>query len=636
MGVTIPLPELDLPKPAPAPPPDALAEFQRAASLQTAAAQQQAILAQAQGQQQQNQAQGLQLKDEQLRRSLAPKFVQKDENGKPTGFDNEGLYSAMLSGGADPLTIQKLRMSQVEMQKSLIGLSDAQIEHQKKINGEFFNSLESVRDIQRKTAPEAASTPQAPSSSVAAAPNPLGAPVPGTGGMPAGMLPNMPEAQDIGKSPAGSPASLGQSNDGTAPTSTESALHESAASAPRPISPQAQMAYQKELIRLSQMGIPVGKLKPMLTDESDLDQSEAELGLHAQTLAEGAELAKTSKEAGEGAKAQAEAKKANIVPMPEMGGVYHVDTGEFTTVAGQAMSPAMLEGRYVMNQAQKNAGHPITPEQEAFDKSYERMKTLNTQFKFNLESGAGGQAKLNPQQDATKQAIIEGRQTAPTGRALSSPYWQAVMGGVYQDDPQWSEQRAALRKDFTTGKHSSEINAINTAMGHVGVLGDAIDALHNSDEKALNRIANALGVQVGKNNVTTFNTIVHRVGPELSKAYIGAGGSAGERGSDEKDFDASLGPDALKSNVGITAQLLRSKIGSLENQWNQNKSDSMPSFQDHFISPEAKKQLDKWSPQGGGNTGGGGHVIRIGDKQYQYKGNGNTADLANYSEVTKK
>jgi hypothetical protein len=216
--------------------------------------------------------------------------------------------------------------------------------------------------------------------------------------------------------------------------------------------------------------------------------------------------------------------------------------------------------------------------------------------RFNLEANGMGEGPLNPQQAATAQAIVEGRQTAPTGFALSTPYWQRVMGGVTQLDPQWSEQRAQLRKDFTVGKHSSEINAINTAMGHVGVLGDAIDALQNGNVQVLNRIANSIGAQVGSDSQTTFNTIVHRVGPEIAKAYIGAGGSAGERGADEKDFDPALGPQQLKSNVSMTAKLLRSKIAAFENQWDQNKSEAMPSFQERFIMPEAQQQLNKWAP----------------------------------------
>ena len=128
-GVNIPLPSLDVTKPSPAPFPDALSEFQRASQLQSAAAQRQQMAAQTQGLQNQNQMQALQLKDEQMRRSLAPQYVQKDENGKVTGFDTDGLYNAMLQGGADPASIAQMRMKQVEYQKTLLGLSDEQMAH---------------------------------------------------------------------------------------------------------------------------------------------------------------------------------------------------------------------------------------------------------------------------------------------------------------------------------------------------------------------------------------------------------------------------------------------------------------------------------------------------------------------------
>ncbi len=314
MGVTIPLPELDVTKPAQNAPPDALAEFQRAAQLQTAAAQQQALQAQTAGQQTQNQRQAMQLKDEQLRRQLAPQFVQKDASGKPTGFDNEGLYNAMLQQGADPASIQAMRMNQAEMQKSLLGLSDAQIDHQKKIGGEFANSLESVRSLwdsidQKNGAPAqgtTAATPAPPQSS-------LGPAVPGTGGMPAGMLPNMPEAQNIGKSPAGSPESLGRPEPGTAPTPTEGALQSASAPNPASVPNEVQLAYQKELMRLSGMGIPIGQLKPALSGRADLDQAEAELGLHGELLKERDALAATQEKTGKATQEQAEAAKAEWI-----------------------------------------------------------------------------------------------------------------------------------------------------------------------------------------------------------------------------------------------------------------------------------------------------------------------------------
>jgi hypothetical protein len=220
-------------------------------------------------------------------------------------------------------------------------------------------------------------------------------------------------------------------------------------------------------------------------------------------------------------------------------------------------------------------------------------------FNFNLQASGGGAAAaptLNKSQQATADAILEGRMTPPSSFALKSPYWQNVMGAVFQKDPQFNEQRAQLRKSFTQDK---EIGAINTALGHVGILNDAIDSLKNGDVRVLNSIANRLGLETGSTPMATFKTIVHRVGPELTKAYVGSGGGQDERGTTEADFDPNLAPQTLKANTAITAELLRSKISSKAYQWNQNKSEGMPSFEDRFIMPEARQTLDRLNPQGG-------------------------------------
>lgn len=319
-----------------------------------------------------------------------------------------------------------------------------------------------------------------------------------------------------------------------------------------------------------------------------------------------------------------EANEKDWKTFPELGLAFNTRTGEQKPVAGAGgaplMTPGMMEAKYVSLSAKKSAGQPLAPEDAAFMKGYKDYKTLVPVANFNLQA-AGVNSPAPPTTDAKGEplsfddqvktmgakggvvkAIIEGRQTPPASFAQKTPYWQDVMQKVYSLDPEFNEQRAQLRKGYTVGQQSKEINAINTAMGHVGVLGDAIDALNNSDVRVLNKIANRLGLETGSTPAAVFKTIVHRVGPELSKAYLGAGGSAGERGADEKDFDENLPGPTLKANVGITSQLLRSKIGALENQWDENKAPSMKSFEDQFISKEAKTQLDKWSPKENGGA----------------------------------
>jgi hypothetical protein len=162
----------------------------------------------------------------------------------------------------------------------------------------------------------------------------------------------------------------------------------------------------------------------------------------------------------------------------------------------------------------------------------------------------------------------------------------------------WQAQKTMLER-YTSGTESKEISGINTALGHVAALGEAIDALKNGDIQLLNRLGNYLGVQTGGDAVTTFKSIVHKVGPEINRAYVGGVGSQGEIIAQESDFDPNLGDKQLRSNVAITAKLLRSKIGSLENQWNKlmvAKGQEGNDFKDRFIMPEAKHAIDKWAP----------------------------------------
>ena len=318
------------------------------------------------------------------------------------------------------------------------------------------------------------------------------------------------------------------------------------------------------------LGIDASQLPQQAPDDNGLTSIEAGLGMHAQMIDNASKLAAANK-----SELDQEAEQQRIDFYKSNGGA------EGISVEAQ-------------QQADWLSKHPGKgPSDYAI-----AMKKLVPAYNFSLQQSAGNATQpLNAGQQATVSAILEGRINPPSSFALKTPYWQNIMANVFEKDPQFSEQRAQLRKDFTVGKHSTEINSINTALVHVGVLNDAIDAMNNGNIQVLNKISNELGAQVGSDKMTTFNTIVHRVGPEISKAYIGSGGSAGERGADEKDFDPKLGPQQLKSNAAMTAQLLRSKISSLENQWNQNRSDAMPEFQQRFITPQAQQVLQKLNPQ---------------------------------------
>ena len=145
--------------------------------------------------------------------------------------------------------------------------------------------------------------------------------------------------------------------------------------------------------------------------------------------------------------------------------------------------------------------------------------------------------------------------------------------------------------------------AINTVAGHLSTLNDAIDALNNGNVGILNKLANKVGAAVGQTPQTTFQTIVHRIGPEITTAYVAGGGGEAERFANAEDFSVNKAPQQLKQNVAVTVQLLRSKIGALENQYKNTVG--RDDFAQRFITPDAKNAFSKLAPQQGGQAGGG-------------------------------
>jgi hypothetical protein len=206
--------------------------------------------------------------------------------------------------------------------------------------------------------------------------------------------------------------------------------------------------------------------------------------------------------------------------------------------------------------------------------------------------------KAMAEQDPAAKAIANYQMAPPSlSRGVGSGIMRKVMAiNPSYDAKNWKAQSGML-DSYTSGAKSKEISGIVTSLGHIGVLGTAIDALHNHDVQLMNRVANFLSVQTGGDAVTTFNAIVHKVAPELNRAYVGGVGAEGEIKSQESDFNPALGDKQLRNNVAITTKLLRSKIGSIEQQWKttMNRDD----FGHRFMTPEAKAALDRWAPEGG-------------------------------------
>jgi hypothetical protein len=123
---------------------NSLAEYARMAGLQSQLSQEKS-----QSQQEQLKTQQLQsqVQDQQTIRGMAPQYVQKDSDGKVTGYDYDGLLNAAATKGVSPQTIQALQIGRAKARTDLATATKDEMENQDAINSKALGMHEDLKKI---------------------------------------------------------------------------------------------------------------------------------------------------------------------------------------------------------------------------------------------------------------------------------------------------------------------------------------------------------------------------------------------------------------------------------------------------------------------------------------------------------
>jgi hypothetical protein len=329
---------------------------------------------------------------------------------------------------------------------------------------------------------------------------------------------------------------------------------------------------------------------------------------------------------------QAQAEAANYKDDPNLG---LIDLRTKQPVSSAAAAPLSAEEANVLG---KNEGDRVplrlkNTANEIVNRGYTTVNTEQGVYEHKRgTAGPGQRLGNNPREislDTPTGALdsTTGKQVMVTKKDIvNNPgRYQPVSADVSTPVIKQTLKEYASTKPGTAG---GAIIANNTAIAHLGLLSDAIDALGNGNTKLFNRLGQTYKEQTGSTVGATFDTVKQAVSGELAK--VTGSLSQGEQEAIKGPLDKSNSPQALKAAVRSAVQIMDGKIGALH----QHYVDVMKEEPDSpLISPEAQKVRDKLLGQGGGGNSGG-HVIALGGKQYRYNGSGDTADLKNYSQVT--
>ena len=296
---------------------------------------------------------------------------------------------------------------------------------------------------------------------------------------------------------------------------------------------------------------------------------------------------------------------------------YNTRTNELRTPAGVKMTPQQAEAQYIALASQKASGQALSDDEQAAMKGFEQYKKIIPQFQINNQftgagfgPNAGGDVPANLRGQV--QAILDYRAPIPP-QGRNNPVNTAVRQWVNQLDPTYDEttfpQRNKILSEYVKSAGEGQIGAINTALGHLNELEEARKALSSKDLPLLHSIASKVGAAFGNDAPTTYQMILHRVGPEMTAAYVKGGGGEGERGANTADFDLTKGDKQIASNIRESANLLNSKLASQRNNWENTFKPSKDSdhFDARFITPDAKAILNTLS----GGKGGGGSKFTL-------------------------
>jgi hypothetical protein len=232
---------------------------------------------------------------------------------------------------------------------------------------------------------------------------------------------------------------------------------------------------------------------------------------------------------------------------------------------------------------------------------------------------------LPPATSAQVKAIAEGRDNMPpaSSRSLSAI---ALRNAVYKYDPTFNEQRAQIRKAFTTGPDGTNIGNLNTGAVHAEQFLDAATALKNSNFQPGNAAYNALRTMFGSSTPTNLEAIKNVWAGEMANALKG-NATDPEIASIKAGIDKAGSPDQFAGVVQEDLKALGSKLQTYHQRaqaqgvgnWSPVLPSALRVFQKHGLDPTAAP--------GGGSGGGlpqGGGKAATADVIKQYLGaNGN-------------
>lgn len=237
-----------------------------------------------------------------------------------------------------------------------------------------------------------------------------------------------------------------------------------------------------------------------------------------------------------------------------------------------------------------------------------RAEAILAEYESGAGGGSGDRTKTGDAYVDTlppmNQDIVRGLlryQMKPTDLGRSKDR-KIIIAEAIHADPSWSEAQYEERYNFLKEYGDTQKGAgatrdrINTAVGHLDMLSHASDALAGRDLKALNSIAQAIGVQTGNSPRVVYDAIANKAAAEAAAAMKGGGAAPTDTDIENarKSFDATLAPQIRKANIQAQYGLLKTQVDTLAGHFQQVMKQTPDEFGQPVLYPQNQEILNRW------------------------------------------
>lgn len=359
--------------------------------------------------------------------------------------------------------------------------------------------------------------------------------------------------------------------------------------------------YQSARGELAGLMQKAGFTAPLPESFGSMDQVRGiQANLHALQGATEAALAQKKTQGdidkSEGDAAQAQAQAAHLtatLPKDQADAQIAKNNADFAAKHG-GLTPEQFEGARHNKASEAVAGGELGLKQKTFD------VTLGSGLDALGQPLSPEAQKAAAMSDPTAVAIAHYQIPPPptqTRGGIPSPILRKVLAiNPQYSAPSYAANKETAEKYAPGGVEGQKLTAADTALSHLHTLSAAGEGLKNGDMQIFNRLGNALGVQLGDTPKVAYDTVLNMVGPEISKAVIGAVGGEGERVATAANFDSSKSPQQREAAIASAVNLLGTRYDKSSHAYEQQMGVPLP----RTLSPDSQAIRQHYS--GGGSA----------------------------------